>query len=92
MTPKSDSKQNNAAARKSAKLAPAATPEQKRSTKAEAVLALLNRESGATLAQLVEVTGWLPHTARAALTGLRKRGHDVTRSKEGDVSIYRVAS
>ena len=25
----------------------------------------------------METTGWLPHTARAALTGLRKRGYAV---------------
>ena len=29
---------------------------------------------GATVGELVAFTGWLPHTARAALTGLRKRG------------------
>jgi Protein of unknown function (DUF3489) len=27
----------------------------------------------------LEETGWLPHTARAALTGLRKRGFTVER-------------
>ena len=32
---------------------------------------------GATLAELVAATGWLPHTTRAALTGLRKRGYAV---------------
>jgi Protein of unknown function (DUF3489) len=30
-----------------------------------------------TLAELIANTGWLPHTARAALTGLRKRGYAV---------------
>jgi Protein of unknown function (DUF3489) len=33
--------------------------------------------SGATIDDLTRITNWLPHTARAALTGLRKRGHDV---------------
>ncbi len=37
------------------------------------VIALLEGPGGATLAELVAATGWLPHTTRAALTGLRKR-------------------
>jgi hypothetical protein len=39
---------------------------------------LIRRDHGATLAELVAATGWLPHTTRAALTGLRKRGYAVT--------------
>jgi hypothetical protein len=39
---------------------------------------LLQRDQGATLNELVVMTGWLPHTTRAALTGLRKRGYSVT--------------
>lgn len=41
-------------------------------SKIDGVIALLSREQGATLAELIEATGWLPHTTRAALTGLRK--------------------
>ena len=44
-------------------------------TKVAEVIALLQRGDGATLAELVAATGWLPHTTRAALTGLRKRGY-----------------
>ena len=65
-----------------------ATP---RVTKAGAVLGLLGREEGATLADLVAATGWLPHTTRAALTGLRKKGHVLEKSKRGDETRYRVA-
>ncbi len=42
------------------------------------VIGLLQREGGATLAELIAATDWLPHTTRAALTGLRKRGYPVT--------------
>ncbi|MBD8680111.1 DUF3489 domain-containing protein, partial [Sphingomonas sp. CFBP 13720] len=42
----------------------AATP---RATKAGAVLALLSQPAGATLGELISLTGWLPHTTRAAL-------------------------
>ena len=38
---------------------------------------MLSRKAGATLEALVDATGWLPHTTRAALTGLRKRGYTV---------------
>ena len=33
------------------------------------IIALMQRKSGASLAAMVEATGWLPHTTRAALTG-----------------------
>jgi Protein of unknown function (DUF3489) len=47
-------------------------------SKIAAVIGLLSRSGGATLADLIAETGWLPHTTRAALTGLRKRGYVVT--------------
>jgi hypothetical protein len=61
-----------------------------RETKASQVLALLSRPDGATLAELIDATGWLPHTTRAALTGLRKKGHTVERGKRGDDTCYFV--
>ncbi len=63
-----------------------------RSSKSANVLALLRRPDGATLAELVAATGWLPHTTRAALTGLRKKGHAVERSKRGEETCYRIAA
>jgi hypothetical protein len=56
--------------------------------KTEKVLALLTRTGGATLDELVEATGWLPHTTRAALTGLKKKGHHIERTKVDGVSRY----
>ena len=61
-------------------------------TKSATVVALLQRGDGATLAELISATGWLPHTTRAALTGLRKKGHVVDRSKRGTETCYRIAS
>jgi hypothetical protein len=69
---------------------PAATAP--RSTKSAAVLALLGRDEGVTLAELIAATGWLPHTTRAALTGLRKKGHAITRAKRDDQTCYTVAA
>lgn len=60
------------------------------STKANAVIELLSRAGGATLDQLVAATSWLPHTTRAALTGLKKKGHVVTSEKLDGVRRYRI--
>ena len=55
------------------------------------VIAMLSRPEAATLDELVAETGWLPHSARAALTGLRKRGLEVERAKREDgTTIYRL--
>ena len=61
-------------------------------TKTAAVIALLERESGATLAELIAATSWLPHTTRAALTGLRKKGHAIERTKRGEETCYRITA
>jgi hypothetical protein len=56
------------------------------------VIEHLQRADGATLIDLTQATGWLPHTTRAALTGLRKRGYAVIgeRIGAGD-SVYRIS-
>jgi hypothetical protein len=56
------------------------------------VIALLQRDQGATLADLIAATDWLPHTSRAALTGLRKRGYVVAldRSDRKRGSTYSI--
>ncbi|UAK25639.1 DUF3489 domain-containing protein [Sphingomonas nostoxanthinifaciens] len=43
------------------------------------MLDLLRRDAGATLTELITATAWLPHSTRAALTGLRKKGHAIER-------------
>jgi hypothetical protein len=59
-------------------------------TKIGTVLRLLERRGGATLDEIVRATGWLPHTTRAALTGLRKKGHAIARARRDKVSCYRI--
>lgn len=63
----------------------------KRATKAALLVTLLEREAGATLPELISATGWLPHTLRAALTGLRRKGHAVERGRRDDVTCYSIA-
>jgi len=63
-----------------------------RGTKTAEITALLKREQGATLGELIAATDWLPHTTRAALTGLRKKGHAIERGKRDDATCYRIAA
>ena len=68
------------------------SPVPRQGTKIARVIALLQRDQGAKLDELIAATGWLPHTARAALTGLRHRGYDVRleRGEKGCASVYRA--
>ncbi len=59
-------------------------------TKQAHLLALLTRPDGAPMSEMTKTTGWQPHSVRAALTGLRKRGHEIERSVEAGASRYRV--
>ena len=63
-------------------------------TKLAQVVEMLKDGQGATLAELVASTGWLPHTTRAALTGLRKRGYlvalDRSDKERGSTYFIRV--
>lgn len=62
--------------------------------KTATVIKLLQRKDGASIAALIEATGWLPHSTRAALTGLRKKGYAVERDKARDktTTIYRITA
>ncbi|MEH6792179.1 DUF3489 domain-containing protein [Parasphingorhabdus sp.] len=65
----------------------------KPASKASLMLGMLQRADGATISQLVAATDWLPHTTRAALTGLKKKGYHVTSMKaEGEERVYRVVA
>jgi len=69
---------------------PESEPSSRPARKIGTVLSLLQREEGATLDEMVAATGWLPHTTRAALTGLRKKGHAIAKDKRGDTACYRI--
>ncbi len=77
---------------KSEKATAAPTSAPRHGTKIAGVIELLQRDQGAKLDELIAATGWLPHTARAALTGLRHRGYDVrlVRGENGRASVYRA--
>ena len=56
------------------------------------VTKLLRRGKGATLAELQDATAWQPHSVRAFLSGLRKKGEVLVKEqrKSGDTA-YRIA-
>jgi hypothetical protein len=71
------------------------TPRTRADSKQALVIALLQRPEGATIAQIMEATGWQQHTCRGTLAGtLKKRlGLTITSSKEADSQrIYRIES
>lgn len=61
-------------------------------SKLAAVIALLARLDGASLDELIAATDWLPHTTRAALTGLRKRGYAVDRRRTDGKTRYAIVA
>lgn len=63
----------------------------RRPTKQMLVVSLLARGGGASLHELMEATGWLPHTTRAALSRLRSSGQILVKSKREDGrTSYRI--
>ncbi|SCW76147.1 Protein of unknown function [Sphingobium faniae] len=63
-----------------------------RTTKANLLLSMLQRPGGAVMAELTDTTGWLPHTVRAALTGLRKKGNIIDRGTRDGKACYRIGT
>jgi hypothetical protein len=62
-------------------------------SKQATIVKLMSRPKGATLDEMIQATDWLPHTTRAALTGLRKRGFALERiNDEAKGSVYRIKS
>ena len=94
--PSSDGKSKKAGANKSkapagsvpGTAAPVGAP--KAPSKQQQLAALIVRDEGATLEQMIAVTGWLPHTTRAALTGLKKKGYVISSDKVDGVRTYRA--
>ena len=69
--------------------APAELP--KAGTKQALIVGLLARDGGATTADLMSATGWLPHTTRAALSGLRRKGFVLDKAYGTDGALsYRL--
>jgi DNA-binding IclR family transcriptional regulator len=69
-----------------------ASSDQRTTTKKDQLLALLRRPGGASLNDMTAATGWLPHTARAMLTGFRKKGFSLTKDKVDGETRYSITA
>ena len=67
----------------------AATPHQ---SKQDAVIALLRRPEGVTVAELVTATGWQPHMVRGLFSGTLKKklGLALSSAQEDRGRVYRI--
>jgi hypothetical protein len=62
-------------------------------SKSDAALRLLRRAKGATLAELQDLTAWQPHSVRAFLSGLRKKGSCLIKEqRKSRETAYRLTS
>ena len=59
---------------------PATTP--RPTSKQATIAAMLRQRNGTTITELMAATGWQSHSIRAALTGLRKAGHQIERQRD----------
>ena len=70
-------------------IAPRLAP--RRGSKRALIVALLQRDQGVTLDEVIAATGWLAHSSRAALTGLRHRGCVIAKTRNADDrTVYRI--
>lgn len=68
-------------------------PSPKAPSKLDQVAALLTRDGGVTIAEIMAATGWQQHSVRGAMAGaLKKRGLVITSDKVDDVRRYRAGA
>ena len=60
--------------------------------KRDQLAAMLLRDEGATVGQMVAKLGWLSHTVRAAMTGLKKIGYAIDSDKVDGLRTYRAVA
>lgn len=89
-------RQTNLRVRPEAATLPAVEPASKGggASRRDQLIRMLSARRGADLAAISEKFGWLSHTTRAALSGLRKAGYVVITEKraDGKPTRYRVAA
>ena len=60
-------------------------------TKLDQLEAMLMRKNGASIAEMMEASGWQQHSVRGAMAGaLKKRGLTITSEKLGGTRRYRA--
>lgn len=80
------------ASRPKARPAPAPLVSSAKLNKREQLAAMLLRDEGATVEQMIVALSWLPHTVRAAMTGLKKLGYAIDSDKIDGLRTYRAVA
>ena len=72
--------------------AEAKTPRTRENSKQAQVIAMLKRPEGATIAQIMDATGWQAHSIRGAFAGAfkKKLGLDISSAKGDGDRVYRI--
>ena len=71
----------------------ATAPTPREGTKQATMIAMLQRKNGATIAEIIEATGWQQHTVRGAFAGALKKklGLNIVSDKvDGKGRVYRI--
>jgi Protein of unknown function (DUF3489) len=72
---------------------PVATPPAKAPSKLDQVEALLRRDTGASIAEIMAATGWQQHSVRGAMAGaLKKRGLTITSDRIDGQRRYKAGA
>ena len=70
---------------------PAKTATTQPGAKQALLIEMLQAKRGANMDAIVKATGWLPHTGRAMISGLRKAGFKIEVERaEGQKTVYRI--
>lgn len=57
------------------------------------LIEMLQTKRGANMDAIIKATGWLPHTGRAMISGLRKTGFKIEVERpEGQKTVYRIVA
>ena len=59
--------------------------------KSATVITAMSEATGATLEEICSITSWQPHSARAFLSGLRKKGHNILKTSRDGTTCYHIA-